>query len=187
MKLPARCTAWVLPVAFVLPLFLTGCFLHKTGKAPVQPIAPPIQTASVPPQTPLPPPEVTIPTKPPLTDPTLPAQTPKPPIRRKKPPANTNANTDTQQASIPSSGVSAIGQLSSGDPAGSRRQTEASIASTDRGLKAITRPLSDQEQKTAAHIREFLKQAGAALASGDVDGANTLAAKAKVLLSELQR
>jgi hypothetical protein len=47
--------------------------------------------------------------------------------------------------------------------------------------------LNDQEQKTAEHIREFLKQAKAALASGDVDGASTLAAKAKVLLSELQR
>jgi hypothetical protein len=31
-----------------------------------------------------------------------------------------------------------------------------------------------------------LKQARDALASGDVDGANTLAAKAKVLLAELQ-
>jgi hypothetical protein len=45
--------------------------------------------------------------------------------------------------------------------------------------------MSDQEQKTAAHIREFLKQAREALASGDVDGARTLAAKAKVLLGEL--
>jgi ribosomal protein S20 len=45
--------------------------------------------------------------------------------------------------------------------------------------------LSDLEQKTAAHVRDFLKQAREALASGDVDGAHTLAAKAKVLLSEL--
>jgi hypothetical protein len=52
-------------------------------------------------------------------------------------------------------------------------------------LIGLNRSLNDQEQKTAAQIREFLKQAREALASGDVDGAHTLAAKAKVLLSEL--
>jgi hypothetical protein len=82
--------------------------------------------------------------------------------------------------------VSAIGQLSSGDPNEAKRQAQASIDATERGLKGITRALDDTEQKTAAHIREFLKQARDALASGDVDGANTLAAKAKVLLAELQ-
>ena len=47
--------------------------------------------------------------------------------------------------------------------------------------------LSDQEQKTAGDIREILKQAREALASGDADGAHTLAAKAKVLLAELTK
>jgi ribosomal protein S20 len=83
--------------------------------------------------------------------------------------------------------VSAIGQLSSGDPSDLRQQTVNSIAATERGLSSITRQLSDQEQKTAAQIREFLKQARAALNSGDVDGAHTLAAKARVLLGELSR
>jgi pantothenate synthetase len=83
--------------------------------------------------------------------------------------------------------VSAIGQLSSGDPADLRQRTINSIVATERGLSSITRSLSDQEQKTAAQIREFLKQARAALASGDVDGAHTLAAKARVLLGELSQ
>jgi hypothetical protein len=83
--------------------------------------------------------------------------------------------------------VSAIGQLSSGDPADLRQRTINSIAATEHGLSSITRPLNDQEQKTAAQIREFLKQARAALASGDMDGAHTLAAKARVLLGELSR
>jgi len=96
-------------------------------------------------------------------------------------------NKNPQQAAIPNPGVSAIGQLSSGDPADYRRQTEDFIAASERGLKNINHPLNDQEQKTAAHIREFLRQARQALASGDVDGAHTLAAKAKVLLSELSR
>ena len=47
--------------------------------------------------------------------------------------------------------------------------------------------LSEPEQKTAVQIREYLKQAREALASGDVDGAHTLAAKAKVLLAELTK
>jgi hypothetical protein len=81
--------------------------------------------------------------------------------------------------------VSAIGELSSGDPADYRQETSDSIAAIERSLNGITRPLNDSEQKTADHIREFLKQARAALASGDVDGAHTLASKARVLLNEL--
>jgi hypothetical protein len=81
--------------------------------------------------------------------------------------------------------VSAIGQLSSGDPADLRRETEESLAAIERGLNGIGRELNGQEEKTAAQIREFVKQARQALGSGDVDGAHTLAAKAKVLLNEL--
>ena len=84
-------------------------------------------------------------------------------------------------------GVSAIGLLSSGDPGDNRRQTEEQMVAIERGLKSIRRPLNDPEQRTVAHIREFLKQARQAMASGDLDGAHTLAAKAKVLLSELAR
>jgi len=60
-----------------------------------------------------------------------------------------------------------------------------SIAATERQLNGIDRVLSKQEQKTARQVREFLKQAREALNSGDVDGAHTLAAKARVLLGEL--
>jgi hypothetical protein len=66
-----------------------------------------------------------------------------------------------------------------------RQTTDDSIASTEKALNGITRKLNDQEQKTAAQIHEFLKQARDALTSGDVDGAHTLALKAKVLLDEL--
>ena len=83
--------------------------------------------------------------------------------------------------------VSAIGELSSGDPSSFRQQTEDSIAAIERGLSGINRPLGDPEQRTADHIREFLKQAKSALASGDVDGAHTLAVKAQVLLTELTK
>jgi hypothetical protein len=180
MKLPARIAVWL------LPLLLTACF-HKPVKTQVEPLAPPIEDAPPPKPEPsptdLPPPVVTVPNQTPAPDASAqPQPAPKPPARHRKPPANT-----TQQASAGSPGVSAIGQLSSGDASELRQQTVNSIAATERGLGAITRQLSDQEQKTAAQIKEFLKQARAALASGDVDGAHTLAAKAKVLLGELSR
>jgi hypothetical protein len=172
--------------AGLLPLLLTGCF-HWPTKSQTEPLAPPIVDAPPPKPEPsptdLPPPVVTVPDRSPAPDAsTQPQPAPKPPVRHRKPPAST-----TQQASSGSPGVSAIGQLSSGDGSDLRQQTVNSIAATERGLNAITRKLSDQEQKTAAQIREFLKQARAALNSGDVDGAHTLAAKAKVLLGELSR
>ena len=82
-------------------------------------------------------------------------------------------------------GVSAIGQLSSGEPTRTYHESLELIAATERGLKGINRPLSDQEKKTAAQIKQYLKQARQALNTGDVDGAATLAAKAQVLLREL--
>ena len=110
-------------------------------------------------------------------------EAPKPsPVKHRKP-----APKPVQQAAVPPPGVSAIGQLSTGDEPDLRRQTVDSIAATERGLNGIGRGLNEQELKTAAHIKEFLKQARQALASGDADGAYTLAAKAKVLLNELRQ
>ncbi len=179
MKIPAKI------VACLLPVLLTGCFLQKKPKPADQPLAPDIakDASSLPPPSQSPPPDLTIPTKPQVAETKLPTQTPKPPPKHKKTPPS---DADAQQAANGPPAVSAIGQLSSGDPNEAKRQAQASIDATERGLKGITRALDDTEQKTAAHIREFLKQARDALASGDVDGANTLAAKAKVLLAELQ-
>ena len=67
-----------------------------------------------------------------------------------------------------------------------RQQTDSSIEATEKSLNGMNRQLSDQELKTAAQIREFLKEARAALTAGDIDGAHTLAIKAKVLLDELR-
>jgi hypothetical protein len=193
MRLPAKA------VAGLLPLLLAGC-VHKSNQAQVQqPLAPPIEDA--PPvktttPTDLPPPVVTPPqqttTETANTQPTQPPPKPK----HKKPaakPADTSTatqqpTTTTQVAKDEStSGVSAIGQLSTGDPADVRRQTESSISDTEKELREIGRQLSDQEQKTADQITEFLKEARKALTTGDVDGAQTLAAKAKVLLGELKK
>jgi hypothetical protein len=177
MKLSARSAAWL------LLLLLTGCF-HKTQVAQNQPLAPPIEDTPPPKPEPaptnLPPPEVSIPVQTQLEQITPPPEPVKKPARHKKP-----ANTNTQVASNGTPAVSAIGTLSTGDPPNVRQQTDDLIASTEKALNGITRGLNDQEQKTAAQIREFLKQARDALTAGDVDGAHTLALKAKVLLDEL--
>lgn len=178
MRFSARCAGWL------LPLLLTGCFHRVHQMAQNQPLAPPIEDSASPKPEPaptsLPPPEVTIPLQQPLPQITPPAEPVKKPPRHKKP-----ANASAQVASNGTPAVSAIGQLSTADPPDMRQQTDASIESTEKTLNSITRKLNDQEQKTAAQIREFLKQARDALTAGNVDGAHTLATKAKVLLDEL--
>jgi hypothetical protein len=189
MKLPA------MSAACLLPLLLTACIhVHTPWRKRAQVLPPPIHATQKPLTIEHPDSTLTIPSPPLISDITvLPQQTPKPPIKHKKPPSNPvpSSNTpppssgETQQAADESTGVSAIGQLSSGDPPDLWRQTEDSIAVTERGLNTLNRSLSTQERKTAAQISKFLKQARQALNTGDVAGANTLAAKAKVLLSEL--
>lgn len=175
MKLSAKSAAWL------LTLLLTGC-IHKTQVAQNQPLAPPVE--ETPPSKPepvptnLPPPDVTIPVQPEPQLP-VPAEPIKKPVKHKKP-ANTK-----EVASNATPAVSAIGQLTTADPPNMRQQTDAMIESTEKSLNGINRKLDDQEVQKAAQVREFLKQARDAMTSGDIDGAHTLAIKAKVLLDEL--
>ena len=181
----------------MLPL-LQGCD-QKNKSAQTQPLAPPI--VDTPLQKPatvstadLPPPVIgsTQPAQPPQekTE-TKPAETPKKTTHhpRKAPAAQqgTSGTEETARTTTPGAppSVSAIGQLSGGASGDLRSQTEETINAVEKGVNGINRTLSDSEIKTAAQIREFLKQAREALATGDTDGAHTLANKAKVLLSEL--
>lgn len=184
MRLPVRCVAWM------LPLFLAGCF-HRTQPAPKQQLAPalPPKPQISPTPVELPTAASTIPTEPTQNAKAPTEQAPKPHHHHKLVDKNVQeaANTPPDSTSAAPPAVSAIGQLSSGDPVDYRNETAESINSIERGLNGIGRPLSDSEQKTADNIREFLKEARAALSTGDVDGAHTLAVKAKVLLTELTK
>jgi hypothetical protein len=85
---------------------------------------------------------------------------------------------------------SAIGQLTTGDSASGERtkhETADLIGSTQQGLSAIKRALSNDEKATAGQIHNYLRQAQQALENGDADGAHLLATKAKVLLDELMK
>jgi hypothetical protein len=80
-----------------------------------------------------------------------------------------------------------IGQLTaapSPDSSGSRQQASDLIDSTQRGVNSLHN-LNGDQTKTVAQIRSFLDQAERALHNGDLDGAHTLATKAKTLLDEL--
>jgi len=182
MKLPARGVAWL------LPFLLTGCFETPFHKK--QPQANMLAPSILPSQSlelihiELPPADTVIAAHAihNMREATEPIR--QPARHRRQPNPNDAA---TEPAQPPNPEVSALGQLSSGDPANSRQQTGDSIAAIERQLNGINRTLSDSEQKTADHIREFLKQARAALVSGDVEGAHTLAAKAQLLLTELTK
>jgi hypothetical protein len=200
---------YVARATLLLPLLLCGC-AHKQKTAQSQPVlAPPIE--DTPPPKPnkaptnLPAPVITVPTppQPAASNFPPPAPAPKPKPHHKPKPAQEDPGTPgtpptpatqgtqgTQSTQVaantpPPPAVSAIGDLSTGEPEDLRKQTDNAISETERGLNGITRQLSDQEKKTSSQIREFLKQARAALTTGDIDGAHTLAQKAKVLLGEL--
>jgi ribosomal protein S20 len=185
MKLPARSVAWL------LPFLLTGCFespFHKKQPANASMLAPSFQSLHslelI--DIELPPADMVIAAHA-LYNMRERTEPIRPLTRHRRQPNPNDAATAPEPSAPPNPEVSAIGQLSSGDPANSRQQTEDSIAAIERALNGVNRTLSDSEQKTADHIREFLKQARAALASGDVEGAHTLAAKAQVLLTELTK
>jgi len=188
-------------IVLILPLLLSSC-VHKTNQAVIQPpLAPPIEDAPLPkpdnaPAN-LPPPVISLPDKaenqPP---PTTPKQQPPPPEPKHRKPNKTTpapAQTPTpgaqtaDEASNAGPGVSAVGNLSSGDPGNVKDQAQSLITETEHGLSGINRKLNDQEAKTSAQIKEFLKEAKVALSTNDVDGARTLAMKAKVLLGELNQ
>jgi len=185
-------------VACLLPLLLCACS-HNANLTQVQPLAPPIEdTPPLPPDsapTNLPPAVISIPKS--ETPVVVVQEPPKPSPKHHKPatktpPATAPASAPPQQSSQVASEaapaeVSAIGQISSTEPANTKRQAEDSISEVEKGLTGINRQLSQQEEKTSTQIKEFLKQARTALASGDVEGAKTLAAKAKALLGELSQ
>ena len=179
MKLPAKRVVWL------LPLLLTGCFgipFHRNRSQNPLALAPRVNRAEAIPLTVIElPPEDTVIAAQAIYNMWVDYHPIISPMRRRRPPTPNDA---TPEPSPPANSpvVSAIGQLSSGDGEYFRQQTENSIADVERRLNDIHRTLSGPEQRTAGHIREFLKQARAALASGDVEGAHTLATKAQVLL-----
>lgn len=191
MRSTVTSAAWLLSVLASMAL-LQGCD-HKDKTPPAPTLAPPIidlpasQPSTVSTAN-LPPPEVVEPAKPATTPPPKPQEQPKKPVHHPKKPASNNPQPAQEASANPGgSSTSPIGELSGASSGDQRTEAEDTINGTEKGLNGINRRLSDAESKTAAQIREFLKQARAALNSGDDVGALTLAKKAKVLLAELNQ
>jgi hypothetical protein len=184
MKLGARKVAWL------LPLLLSAC-VHNTNQSQVQSLAPPIEDAPPPPPDTapanLPAPVITIP----KTDkPVVVVQEPpkQPPKHKKQPPKTTPADSQAGQqvaANTPPSEVNAGGTFATPEKPDEKKLAEDSITEVEKGLNGIAHKLSETDEKTSLQIKEYLKEARAALNTGDVDGAKTLTVKAKALLSEL--
>ena len=200
MSSACRAAALILLTAFV-----AGC-RHKTQATPppaaLAPVVPVSTMAKDTPPPQMPPPE-TPKVGPPTATNTAAAPKPKPhkiihhkpkPVDQTpaagQPPAQTSATTEQAANGATAGDVSPIGQLSEAGEsvnAPRRRQILDDINSTEKGLNEIKRQLSPDEQTTAAQIRTFLTKAKDALTQEDLDGANTLVTKAKVLLDELSK
>jgi outer membrane biosynthesis protein TonB len=197
-------SAGTIAVILLLPIFVVGC-KHQTQAAPPPaaqaPILPPstMSQAAPPPQMPPPQtPEVKLPDKEPE-----PEKKPEHPLKRKKPsptkPSTPTTTTPSEAAaaSSPPTEQAAVGQPSEASPIGQlstasdsvntppRQKIQDQINSTENGLKRIKTPLNTDDQKTVTQIRTFLDKAKQALGQDDLDGAQTLLTKAKVLLDEL--
>jgi len=173
-------------VAWLLPFFLTACFpFHKQQPQQDQLFAPPFSTVQKPPpeHAQLPESAMILPEIPLAMGDNVEQDIPPPKHRKAYKPTQQADNAPPVPDETP--GVSAIGNLSSGEHSNLRSETEDSIAATERGVNGLNRRLSDQDRKTVGQVREYIRQAREALGSGDVDGAYTLAAKAKAVLTEL--
>jgi ribosomal protein S20 len=89
----------------------------------------------------------------------------------------------------PSAEVTAIGALTAGGETSPQTKQEAEdlIASIEKRLNAFPTPTTDDQRAQISKVRNFWRDAQAALKSGDAEGAKTLATKAKLLLDDLEK
>jgi len=196
-------TASIAAVLIVLFVPLSGCDKKTKATPPPQaqaPTLPPSKMVHVPDLPGLPPPplrDVAVATPPPENpEPVPPHKSSRHKSTTAKGPADSTAQTSdkgaqaqaTQVANAGAADASPIGQLSSSaeDSASQGRDgIERLVNETENGLNGIKRTLNGDEQAISTQIRTFLTKARQSLAENDLDGAQTLATKAKVLLEEL--
>lgn len=160
----------------------------KAPPPPTQPVQPSSNKKAT--STHKPKPSASKPAASPTASSDAPATAPQTPGSPAAPPGQSPATSDVAANGEPAA-ASPIGELSTtGSAPGqtqSRKETSDLITNTENGLNGIKRALSSQEQETANQIKTFLAKAREALSNNDVDGAFTLATKAKVLLDELNK
>jgi hypothetical protein len=91
-----------------------------------------------------------------------------------------------RQGGISEQSIQLAGSSPSDDPSQKRDAANRMLASTEDNLKKISgTQLTTAQQNSASQIRQFVKQSKSALASGDLERAQTLAWKAKLLSDDL--
>jgi ribosomal protein S20 len=169
-----------------LTLCASGCHKRVQAPPPLPPIQDPVALVT--------PPE---PEHPPMIEPPVVNMPPVPmasgaahPRRERRRPAAKPAPEPAQVASAePPSEDLAIGALTSGGEANSRSQQEAAdmIAANEKRLNALPAQIVEDQKAQISKVKTFQRQAQEALSSGDVEGAKTLAMKAKLLLDDLSK
>ncbi len=168
----------------------SGCMhLHKAPKLPVlPPVLTPIPLVTVPPPANLPliaAPVVSLPPMPIAAA----AATPRRERRRLAPKSATAPAEETIPEPEPMTDEAAIGDLTAGGAANPQAQHEAAslIHTIELRLNGLSPQIARRQRSQVNRVRNFWKQAQEALNSGDVEGATTLATKAKLLLDDLDR
>ena len=92
-------------------------------------------------------------------------------------------------AAAADAGISAIGALTAGSEQDPKVKVEVSdlIASNERRLNMLPPDAVRSQAALVSKVRTFQRDAQAALASGDAEGARTLATKGKLLLDDLEK
>jgi ribosomal protein S20 len=110
------------------------------------------------------------------------------PVTAPVPTAPVTAPVSTASAE-PSPEVTAIGALTAGGEENPQTKQEATdlIASIEKRLNALPTQTTDDQKAQISKVKNFWRDAQAALKSGDAEGAKTLATKAKLLLDDLEK
>jgi hypothetical protein len=168
---------------------LSGC-RHRPQIAPLPPIQEPVDLVAIPP-----------PANPPMLEAEpenllpapIAAAAAKPKRERKKvvakaAPAPTPPPTQAVVAE-PGSQAAAIGALTAGEEANPQTKQDAAdlIVSIEKRLNSLPTQTTDEQKAQISKVRNFWRDAQAALKSGDAEGAMTLATKAKLLLDDLEK
>lgn len=169
---------------------LSGCLhLHHRATVPVlPPVLTPIALETLPPpkdQPMVPAPEITLPPVPIAAA----AATPRRERRHIAPKTAATAPIEETAAPQPMTDEAAIGDLTAGGATNPQAQQEAAalIHSIQNRLNGLPAQTVRRQRSQVNRVRNFWKQAHDALSSGDVEGATTLATKAKLLLDDLEK
>lgn len=193
----------VVGVLLASSLMLSGCKKKKPPMPPPQAQAPTItDSTGVPSAIP----EVTVPQPPPKPQPAKPS----PAVARPKKKPRVSTRSDAKKTPPPATQLPApqppadkvvieeggkpdpappplVADTSNDQAARQRLSTAQLISSTEYDIRAISRPLSTDEQAIVQHIRGFIEQSRQATRDGDTERAYNLAVKAHLLSDSLAK